>query len=100
MSRARASKNERERASERERVDQHTLLVMTGSLQPYWQLHSKVMQMMYDNGGNINAQNRNGDTPLMRACAKNPSVPELITWLLDRKADPNICNQYVESFCK
>ena len=53
--------------------------------------YSKIIQLLVQHGGNINARNLKGRTPLSITVEKEQ--PEMIDMWLSQGADPNICDQ-------
>ncbi|MFW5890768.1 MAG: ankyrin repeat domain-containing protein [bacterium] len=49
----------------------------------------KVLEILLDNGAKIDRQNNEGMTPLIYAC-KNSFKPEVVEYLIDKKANTNI----------
>jgi ankyrin repeat protein len=54
------------------------------------------VQSLIDQGADINAQNKQRETPLMKACKSNKTSIDIIWYLLQAGADPNIQDKQMD----
>jgi ankyrin repeat protein/serine/threonine protein kinase len=63
--------------------------------------HIKILVNDPQHYANVNARDRDGDTPLMKMCSTVPEgITEKLNFLLDHAADPTLMNEYQENFLR